>query len=863
MALLERDSALAALAEYGQQARSGYGRLVLVAGEAGAGKSALLEEFERQLPEATWSWGGCDGLSTPRPLGPLFDLAGDLGGEVLELCRAGAGRDQLFDALLRRIDRPGELTVVAVEDVHWADDATLDLLRFLGRRLRTASALVLVTYRDDQLGTTDPLRLALGERATHRSTRRLALPPLTEQAVGELAAGSGLEPAELFRLTGGNPFYVTEVISGGTREVPASARDAVLARVGRLGDSARTVLDAAALFCTRLDLPVLQATVACAEPALDELLDSGLLVGDGPGLRFRHELARLAVEQLVPAHRRAGTHARILAALCATGSVDDARLAFHAEAAGDVPAVLRHATAAGRRAAGFGSHREAAAQYARALRFAADAPPAEVASLYTALAEHASLLDRFQDAADACEQALLLWQELGDRLREGATTRRLARALASLCRGAEAVDAAESAVAILAPLGPTVELARAYGTLGALRMVAGDSPGAVGLSRRSAALAEQFGAYDVLADALDTEACALAITGGDWVELLVRALDLAVEHGLRPQAGRAYANLSGGLSDQRRFAEADVYFTAGVEYCEEHDLGTYVRCLLACRTTVQQHRGQWDEALAVSLRLLEGTETSPQNRICPNTWIGSTRARRGEPDAWPCLDEAMAGADGTGEPQYVVPVRLIRAETHWLAGDLAAARHEAELAADAAGAADRWLRGDTAVWLRRTGSTRVLEGPVAEPYMRQLAGDRRAAADAWLALDCRFDAAMALVDSSDDTELREALALLDGMGAVATARVVRRTMRRLGMRSVPAGPRQATRAHPLGLTRREREVLELLVTGSSNAEIAATLVISTRTVDHHVSAVLAKLGTPTRAEASAEATRRGLVGTPT
>lgn len=408
-----------------------------------------------------------------------------------------------------------------------------------------------------------------------------------------------------------------------------------------------------------------------------------------------------------------------------------------------------------------------------------------------------------------------------------------------------------------------MELARAYGSLGALRMVAGDSAGAVALARRSAALAEQLSAYDVLADALNTEACALEDTGAPWVDLLVRALELAVEHGLRPQAGRAYANLSGGLSDQRRFAEADVYFRAGIDYCEEHDLATYTRCLLACRTTVQQHRGGWDEALATGLRLLQGTETSPQNRICPNTRIGGTRARRGEPDAWPCLDEAMAGADGTREPQYVVPVRLIRAETHWLAGDLAAARHEAELAADAAGAADQWLRGQTAVWLCRTGSTRRLDGPVAEPYARELAGDCRGAAAAWLALDCRFDAAMALVDSADEAELREALTLLDGMGAVATARVVRRRMRRLGMRSVPAGPRQATRAHPVGLTRREREVLELLVTGSSNAEIAARLVISTRTVDHHVSAVLAKLGTPTRAAASAEATRRGLVGTPT
>ena len=171
--LLERESQLATLAEYAQEARQGSGRLVLIAGEAGVGKSALVEQLQQDLPDARWSWGACDGLFTPRPLGPLFDLAGQLGGELLDLCRARAPREELFGALLRQVSEPGTLDVVVVEDVHWADEATVDLLRFLGRRLRDAAALLLVTYRDEGLASGDPLRLALGDLATQRSTRRI------------------------------------------------------------------------------------------------------------------------------------------------------------------------------------------------------------------------------------------------------------------------------------------------------------------------------------------------------------------------------------------------------------------------------------------------------------------------------------------------------------------------------------------------------------------------------------------------------------------------------------------------------------------------------------------------------------------
>ena len=162
MQLLERGASLAALAEYAHEARFGDGRLVLVAGEAGIGKSALVEQLRNDLPDARWLWGACDGLFTPRPLGPLLDIAGQADGELDELCRAGAAREDLFRALLRQISEPGTLNAVVIEDVHWADEATVDLLQFLGRRLRNAPALLIATYRGEDVAAEDPLRAALG-----------------------------------------------------------------------------------------------------------------------------------------------------------------------------------------------------------------------------------------------------------------------------------------------------------------------------------------------------------------------------------------------------------------------------------------------------------------------------------------------------------------------------------------------------------------------------------------------------------------------------------------------------------------------------------------------------------------------------
>src|SRR3984957_12531823 len=846
--LLERKTALDALAEIAAQARSGEGRLVLLEGEAGVGKSTLLEQFTDDLADSRLRSGACGGMFTPRPLGPLFDIAQQVHGRLQSLCRADASREELFDALLTELCGPGPLPVVVIEDVHWADEATLALLGYLARRIREIAVLLIVSYRNDELGDTHPLRIALGYLAVQRCTRRLPLAPLSAQAVRVLTAGRGIDPEELYRITGGNPFYVHEVLDAGLGEVPGSARDVVLARAARLEPKARETLEAAALIGGTVDERLIRHVVA--RPAGPEVISSGLMA-DQPVLRFRHEIARQAIEQAVPSARRSELHARILQGLRALGCDDDARLAFHADEAGDGPAALEHAAAAGRRARTLASHREAAGQFERALRFADGEAPASIAARWIELATELSMIDRWPEGENAYTRALESWRAAGDRLGEGDTLRRMSAALWRLCRGDEILAAAQAAVAILEPLGPTAELAAAYGSLAAFQNRPGRLDIVVPLARRAQELAVRFGVPAVQSRAATTEAQAVWLAGGDWEPVLRRALSIALENGIEYEAGFAYTNLHELHYGNRDYAKADPYFHEGVAYCEDHDLGTYHNCLRGIRTSTLERLRRWDESVQIAEGVL-ATVASPVNRMIPMTSLPMIAARRGEPDVWPHLDAAMTAADGSAGYMYIGAVRLARAEARWLESDLTAARQEAELADDGcADATDPWLNGEIAVWLRRTGSPRAGQGELAEPYRLQLIGDHRGSAELFDALGCPYDAALALLDAPDELALRRALDICNSLRAVATARIIRQKMRSLGIRFVPAGQRAATRENPLGLTQREQEVLELLCEGRTNASIAAKLVISPKTVDHHVSSVLAKLGVSKRTEVAA------------
>jgi DNA-binding CsgD family transcriptional regulator len=855
MRLIERESQLAALHQYADEASQGHGRLVLISGEAGVGKSVLLEEFAQGLEDARWLWAACDGLFTPAALGPLLDIASQLDGELLRLCRAEARRDQLYGALLGQLGDLESLTVLAIEDVHWADEATLDLLSYLGRRIQHLRVLLLVTYRDDALAVDDPLRLTLGTLASQRATRRLSLATLSVGGVGILAQGSGIDAAELHQLTAGNPFFVTEVVQAGSDALPASVRDAVLARTRTLKTQARDALEVAALIGSRMQSELL-VTLIDDPLIMDELISRGLLIKDGDDLRFRHEIARVAVEAAIPPYRKAAIHTKIMDALLSSGSDDDARLAFHGEGAGRTDLVLWYGSRAGRRASELWAHREAATQYGRALRAASDSDIRTRAELSDALAHELALLDRWEESANMRTAALQLWREAQDPGRQSRSMREFSKAMWRLCRGPECIQAAEAALALAEPLGQGLELAQAYESLAYRRMRKGRHSEAIALARQARKIAEQFGLSDVMSDALVAEAYVVRVMGGNWTVPMQAALEAALSGNHEEQAGRVFALTYLMYSTDLRHGEGEQCYTQAVAYCEEHDIGTFAVCLEGERTAYLEKIGRWDECVSLAHALLYRYTLSPWNRLKPLCSMAKVMARRGQQGCWPYLDEAIESAMRLGEPDWIVPVGMARTEAYWLEGHLDAAISELGRVRDVAAGLPVAQRAWVALWNRRlTGITDVID---LEPFASQLAGDAPHAAELWDRLGYGYEAALALLDTKDEALLRESLTRLTDLGAVAAARLVRRTMRELGIRSIPAGARTAARTHPRGLTKREQEILELLSEGQSNEEISATLFISVRTVEHHVSAILSKLGASTRKGATKEARRFGL-----
>jgi DNA-binding CsgD family transcriptional regulator len=855
--LLEREEASAQLDVDLERARLGLGRVVLVSGEAGVGKTSLVRAFtERHAAEVRFLTGACEALFTPRPLGPIYDVAQGLDELSTESPATALERARFFDALLESLR--SHPTVAVVEDVHWADEATLDALKFLGRRIDSAPSVLLLTFRDDEIDAYHPLRTLIGDLPSDHTTR-ISLPPLSRDAVAELAQRAGRSAFGLYEATNGNPFYVTEVLAGEGGDVPATVSDAVLARASRLSTGGRRVLDAVAVVPGSVEIRLLEKLAGDDTAHLAECLASGMLTATGVGVGFRHELGRLAIEHALTPDRRIALNETALRALAARpGEEHDlSALAHHADAAGDREQVLRFAPAAAARASAVGAHREAAEQWARALSYHA-AEDRERLLLLEGYALESGLTGHYAEALQARQEAIAIARALDERLRIGENLARVPMASVALGLNDTAEEASLEAIGILEELPPGRELAYAYTGQGYLRMLSRDNADGVLWGKRGLELATKVGDADIEAFALNAIGTSYVMAGSivEGRAYLQRSIDVAVEHGLHQRLASAFSMLASGLGEMYELDESERWAHEFVAFATEHDLDTaYVRSWLAATLVYQ---GRWDEGAALAQELLSD-DSSAITRITALVALGRVRARRGDPGADDVLDQALSTSVAGGHLQRLGHVHAARAEDAWLTGNVARSLDEAravyELALEKR---HLWFAGELAYWQWKCGELDVAPGWIAEPYARQMEGDPRGAAAAWTACGCPYESARALAESEDEQDLRVALAELERLGARPAALTVRQLLRARGA-SVPRGPRASTRENAAALTAREVEVLGLVANGLRNAEIAEQLVLSPRTIDHHVSAILRKLGAGTRGAAVAEATRIGVL----
>ncbi|MGW5237438.1 ATP-binding protein [Monashia sp. NPDC004114] len=846
--LLERSEELRILASAVRAADQGRGSVVLVSGEAGVGKTSLVRAFQSSVRTNTRVLTGyCDALSTPRVLGPVKDLAASLGPEFRTAVQSG-DRDLVMSALLAALG-DGPTTVMVVEDLHWADEGTLDVLRYVARRLASLRVLLLVTFRDDEA---TPAGLGALAAAASSTAISLHVSPLSPEAVSTLCAGHDVDTDDVFALTTGNPYLVTEILASRTTTTPLSVVGAVAERLARLPEDTRALVERLAVVPGSVEPALATALVDGAWEALAPGEQSGLLTVVNAEVRFRHELTRMAVLGGVPGARQTILHRSALDALLGLGDADPGRLVHHAVACGDIATVIAQGPRAAQEAAASGSHREAIAHFRTVLRHEALIPPEDRADLWEALAIQL-YLSGDTSGVTAAERAV-------DLRRGGLDEGRLVRSLCWLSRLAWvagqprlALQSADEAVSRATGSAHPGTQALALANRSQIAMLYGEYLPAIELGRQAVAYATEAGDTLTTARALNNVGASLmVITDGGEPELR-RSIELALSVGDADAACRGYVNLAWSLVGRYAMVAADTAVADGLALAIEAEHQLYETHLTAIRSRIAMADCDWRRAAELAATVPESAHTSRGVTLVVEALLA---ARTASPGHFEKLQEAWQVAERADELQRRGPVAAAALEAAFLAGTVPPITRAISVYREAERLGDRRLQAELAYRLRAVGYPRPddelihLQQQTDSAFARQAAGRWQEAAEGWRALGRPYEEAQALAEAGDETTRLRALAMLDQLGAVGLARRVRRQLRDEGSTSVPRGPVARTRGNPSGLTDRQLAVLALVAEGLTNAQIADRLVLSRRTVDTHVSAVLAKLGVTSRRRAS-------------
>ena len=855
MMLLERENELQLLSGLLEELPTSGGKVVLIRGEAGIGKTSLVNSFIAAVANDAHVWlGYCDDLQAPQAFGPLWDIARQEP-SLLEALH-NSDRQKVMLELFELLSGTLRPNVVVIEDTHWSDEATLDAIKFVGRRISRTNGLLVLTYRDEEIEVDNPLRTVLGSLSSD-SVVRVTLSGLSRDAVAEIVTGSGLDADAVLRTTRGNPFFVTEMAMTVGENVPASVRDSVMARFGKLSILARELLRHLSVIPERTTREELQSLIGSSETQLSECERMGLLEVDAVTVAFRHDLIRRAIESSLTATESTEIHQALLDVL--PEDTDPVRVAYHAHGAGDVDRLIDAARLAVAAAVDVGANREAAAQFRMLEPHLERIPLEDRARL---LLDWARIEYYMADvvSVELVDRAIRLYREIGSQ-------RELARALTfavsvkeSHARIVEAEQHAREAVELLEDAGPSSDLAAALSRHADLLIHQGKGLMADEVSDRAIEVAEQVGNSEAASRALNVKGMLAHVRGEeDGLALIEQARHQAAQGGHRFEEvmalrGAAYTALEiNDIGLQADFARSAL--DAAIRY-EFPLLEAEANAVIA---DALMRSGKWNEADDLASESL-GSHANADVHF--SRILGLIRMRGGRSGGRKYLQDAWAIAEASTEIDYLLHVAAGLVEEMWLEERLERDMTDAfnELVFRGIEYEFPWVAGWLAFWLWRVGEIEEIPGGIPEPHRMMMNGDIASAAAFWENRELPYERAITL-SCGDATQRLLALEVLEDLGADSVAAKLRKELRSEGV-TVGRGKARATREHSAGLTARQAEVLTLLIEGLANSEIADQLFLSPRTVENHVSAVLAKLEASTREEAVSRAADLGIAGVP-
>ncbi|NIK92157.1 AAA family ATPase [Mangrovimonas sp. CR14] len=862
MRLLERETYLEVANELFEKTSRFQGHNLFISGEGGIGKSSLINCFVEQIEcSVKILKGGCDFLFTPIPLGPLYDMAPCLSIPFNnELLSSEQNKNTLFNAFINELKSEKGATVLVFEDVHWADEATLDLIKFLSRRIHTVKCLLIVSYRENEILHKQLFKTILGEIPSGFLTK-LRLKPLSEQAVKQLAQHTEHDFQEVFKLTKGNPFYVTEILAHYSEGIPENIKDTVLNVFYKKEEGIRRLWEMISIFPGRVNYELIESIEPDFYDSIEKCIVSGELINDGKYVFFKHELFRTAIENELSSLKKIRLNQKVLNYLLSSEvKQKDLSLVVHfAKNSQNGALVERYAPLAAEVAATQGSHMEASKLYLTALEYNSQGYDENLALLFEKAAYECYLTNQTKIAIEQQTQALEIWRKLGEKVKMATSLRFLSRLNWFEGNKAEAERFGLEAIQAINSDIPKREQALAYSNYSQLKMLAFENDLALEYGNLAVKLAEEIGDNEILSHAYNNIGTSLYLDDSSGLDYLNKSLHIAEENKYYEHVARAHTNIISIAVDRKDYDIAINHLNKALVYCDENDLHSWTYYMLIWKARYHFEIGEWDLADSISRELVKNESHPPIVRIGALTVLGRLLNRKGDFSGINYIQEAIDLAINTGEIQRVHPLVIALLEYEWITKDgtlvdrvlpiaqgllrqIPSSRHLSELA----------------FWLRKTERPFTTEKTWFWLFEYDMNCDFERASEQWKRLGAIYEYALSEYEQSIEQKF-EAIKILDELGAQGVVDFLKQDLRSQGIKKIPRGPRAATRKNPAHLTRRQVQVLELLQDGLTNMEIADTLFISAKTVDHHVSAILSKLDVNTRQRAVAEAQILGIL----